>query len=101
MNRSLHTVTKHLSDEKTHAANTSQLIKNCSKTAVDLAKAQSEHKEPILVRLIFLPYAKLGMLELYYNFSTKFFDAKTFSELKKVTDSQYLALAEKKLKNCI
>ena len=101
MDRSLHTVTKHLSDEKTHAANSSKQIKNCSKTAVDLAKAQCEHKEPIIVRFFFLPYAKLRMLELYYNFSTKFFDVKNFSELKKDTDSLYLALAEKKIENWI
>ena len=41
------------------------------------------------------------MLELYYNFFTKFWDVNKFKELEMDTDSPYLALAEKKLKDCI
>ena len=53
MDRSRRTVTKYLSDEKTHAAINSQLFKkldhvNNSLYKVELAKAQIEHKEPIL-----------------------------------------------------
>ena len=40
------------------------------------------------------------MLELYYNFSTKFCDVDKFEELEMDKDSPYLALAEKKLENC-
>ena len=73
MDRSRHTVTKYLSDEKTHAAITSKLFKkldqlNNSLYEVELAKAEVEHKEPIIVKFFILQYAKLRKLELYYNF---------------------------------
>ena len=53
MDRSRHTVTKNLSDEKLHAAMNSKLFKkldhvNKSLYEVELAKAQIEHKEPII-----------------------------------------------------
>ena len=35
---------------------------------IESAKADVEHKEPIIVGFFILQYAKLGMLELYYNF---------------------------------
>ena len=77
MDRSRHTVTKYLTDGKTHAAINSKLSKkldhvNNSLYEVELAKAQIEHKEPIIVGFFILQYAKLRMLELYYNFFTKF-----------------------------
>ena len=101
MHRSRHTVTKYLSDEKTHAVINSKLFKkldhmNNSLYEVELAKAQMEHREPI-----FLQYAKLRMLELYYNFFTRFCDVNKFEELKMDTDSLYPALAEKELEDCI
>ena len=59
MDRSRHTVTKYLSDEKTHAAINSKLFKkldhvNTSLYEVELAKAQIEHKEPIFVGFFIL-----------------------------------------------
>ena len=41
------------------------------------------------------------MLELYHNFFTEFCDLNKFEELERGTDSLYLALAEKKLEDCI
>ena len=41
------------------------------------------------------------MLELYYNFFTKFCDAAKFEELELDTDSLNLAVAEKELEDCI
>ena len=41
---------------------------------VELAKSEIEHKEPIIVGFFILHYAKLRMLELCYNFFTKFCD---------------------------
>ena len=41
------------------------------------------------------------MLELYYNFFTRFCDVSKFEELEMGTDSLYLALAEKELEDCI
>ena len=106
MDRSRHTVTKYLSDEKTHAANNSQLLKkldhvNNSLYEVELAKAQIEHKEPIIVGFFILQNAKLRMLELYYNFFTRFCDVNNFEELEMDTNSLYIALAEKELEGSI
>ena len=60
-----------------------------------------EHCEPTLVGFVILQYAKLRMLELYYNFFDKFCDVNTFEELEMDTNSFYLALAEKDLDGCI
>ena len=106
MDRSQHTVTIYLSDEKTHAAIKRKLFKrldrlNNSLYEVELAKAQVEHRKPIIVGFFILQYAKLRMLELYYNFFTRFCDVNMFEELEMDTDLLYLALAEKELENCI
>ena len=71
MDRSQHTVTKYLSDEKTHSAIKSNLFNkldhvNNALYEVELAKAQIEHKEPIIVGFLIPQYAKLRMLELHY-----------------------------------
>ena len=104
MDRSQHTVTKYLADEKTHAAINSKLFKkvdhvNNSLYEVELAKAQIEHKDPIIVGFFILQYTKLRILELFYNFSSRFCDVNKFEELEMDTDSLYLALAEKNWKN--
>ena len=105
MNRSRHTVTKYLTDEKTHAAINSNLFRkldhvNNSLYEDELAKAQIEHKEPIIIEFFILQYAKLRMLDLYYNFFTRFCDVNKFEELEMDIDSLYLALAEKELEDC-
>ena len=92
IDRSQHTVTKYLTDEKTHAAFNNKRFKklnrvNNSSYEVELAKAQIEHKEPFIVGFFILQYAKLRMLELYYNFFTRFRDVKKFDELEVDTDS--------------
>ena len=93
-------------DEKTHVAINSELFKkldhvNNSLYEVEPAKAQIEYKEPIIVGSLILQYAKLRMLELYYNFFTKLCDVNKFEELEMDTDSLYFALAEKELEDCI
>ena len=70
---------------------------NNSLYKVALAKAQIEHKEPIIVGFFLLQYAKLRTLELYYNIFTRFCDVNKFEELEMDTASLYLALAEKEL----
>ena len=87
MDRSRHTVTKYLTVEQTHAAINSKLFNkldhvNSSLYEVELAKAQIEHKEPINVGFLSLQHAKLRMLELYYNFFTKFCDVKSSKSWK-------------------
>ena len=106
LDQSRHTVTKYLTDEKLHAVNNSKLFKkldhvNNSLYEVELAKAQVQHKEPIIVGFFILEWAKLRTLEMYYNFLTNFCDVNNFEELEKDTDSLYVALAEKELEDCI
>ena len=77
MNRSRHTVTKYLTDKKPHGTINSKLFKkldhvNNSLYEVELAKVQIEHKKPIIVGFFILQYAKLRLLELYYNSFTRF-----------------------------
>ena len=100
------TITKYLTDKKTHAAVKCELFKkpvhmNSSLYEVELGRAQIEQKEPILVGFFILQYAKLRILELCYNFSTNFCAVINFEELEMDTFSLYLALAEKELENCI
>ena len=104
--RCRHTVTKYLADEKTHAAINSKLFKkldlvNNSLHEIELAKAQIEHKEPIIVGFFILQYVKLRMLELYYIFSTRFCEINKFEELEMDRDTLYLALAEKEMGDSI
>ena len=107
IDRSRHTVTKYLSDEKTHGAiNTTSFFKrldhiNDQLYELELAKAEIEHREPIIVGFFILQYAKLRMLELYYNFFDRFCDVNKFEELERDTDSLYLPLSEKELYDCI
>ena len=104
--RSRHAVTRYLNDEKAYAAIESKQFKkldhlNNSLYEVELAKAEIEHKEPIIVGFFILQIAKPRMLELYYNFSTKFRDVNKLEELEMDTDLLYLALAEKEPEDCI
>ena len=69
MDRSHHTVTKYLSDEKTHGAINTKFFKrldhiNDQFYEVEMAKAEIEHIEPINVGFFILQYAKLRLLEL-------------------------------------
>ena len=106
MGRSRHTVTKYLTDEKTHSANNSNMFKRPNHIIdqlyeVEIVKSEIEHKEPIVVGFLILQYAKLRKLELYYNFFKKFFDTDNYGELEMDTDSVYLALSEENLEDVI
>ena len=106
MDRSRHTETKYLKDEKTHKAINGKMFKRLNYVlkeiyAVELAEYKIEHREPIIVWFFILQYAKLRMLELYYNFYDKFCDVDKFEELEMDTESLYLALAHEKLFDCI
>ena len=106
MDRSRHTVTKYLNDEKAHGAINTKFFKrsdyiNDQLYEVELAKAEIEHREPIIFGFSILQYAKHRMLEIYYNFFERFCDVNKFEELEMDTDSLYLALSEKELYDCI
>ena len=69
MDCSRHTVTKSLSDEKTHGAINTKLFMrldhmNDQLYEVKLAKAEIEHREPIIVGFFIFQYAKLRISEL-------------------------------------
>ena len=64
-------------------------------------KSTIEHREPIIVGFFIIQYAKLRMLELYYNFFDELCDVNKFEELEMDSDSLHLALAEENLYDCI
>ena len=106
MDRSRHTVIKYLSDEKTHSAINSKMFKRLNHITdqmyeVELVKPEIEHREPIIVGFFILQYAKLRMLELYYNFLKKFCDTDKYEELEMDKDSLYLAISEESLEDVI
>ena len=105
VNSNQHTATKYLNDEKTHAAVNSKLLNrlyhvNHALYDVELA-SKDWSQNPIIVGFFILLYAKLRMLELYYNFFSRFCDVSKFEKLELDTDSLYLAPAEKELEDCI
>ena len=95
MDRSRHTITKYLNNEKTHKAIKELLFKRIKRIntvekdlyKVELLKSTIEHREPILVGFFILQYAKLRMFELYYNFFDELCDVNQFEELEMDTDS--------------
>ena len=73
MDRSQHTVTKYLTDEKARSAINTRMFKppiNITDQLyeVELDKSEIEHRQPIVVGFFILQYAKLRMLELHYIF---------------------------------
>ena len=105
MDWSRHTVMKYISDEKTHTAINSILFRNLDHInnaiyQVEIAKKQIDHKEPTIVGIFILQYAKLRVLELNYNFLTKVCAVNESESLENDTDSLYLALAEKEPGDC-
>ena len=106
VDRSRHTVTKYLNDEKTHSAINNKLFKRPNFVTdqlyeVELVKSEIEHGEPIIVGFFILQYAELRMLELYYIFFKKFCDTEKYEELGMDTNSLYLALSEENLEDNI
>ena len=104
MDCSRHTVTKNLTDEKTKSAINSKMFRRLNHITDQLyegepVKSEIEHREAIIVEFCIIQYAKLRMLELYYNFFKKFCDTDKYEELELETDSLYLTLSEKNLED--
>ena len=102
---SQHTVTKYLSDEKTYAANNSKMFRTLdyvrnSLYEIKLAKAQIEHKKPIIVLFFSFQCAKLRTFELQDIVFIKICYVHKFQELELDTNSLNLALDEKELEFC-
>ena len=67
MDRSRHTVTKYLNDEKTHSAFNNKHLKRLNFITdqfyeAELVKSEIEHREPIIVGFFILQNAKLRLL---------------------------------------
>ena len=106
MDRTRHTVTQYVTDEKTNSAFNSKMFKRLNHITdhlyeVETVKPENEHREPIIVGFFILQYAKLRMLELYYNFFKKFCDTDKYEDFEMDTDSLYLALSEENLEDVI
>ena len=106
MDRSRHTVTKHLNDEKTHSAINIELFKRLNFITdqlyeVELVKSEIEHREPIIVGFFILQYAKLRRLELYYIFFKKFWYTEKYEELEMDKTLYFFARSEENLEHIV
>ena len=104
MDRSLPSVTKNQNEEKKTCCDQKKVFKRLYYIddqffELRLVKSGIEQKEPTIVCFFGLQYAKLTILELDYNFSTKVSDIDKFEKME--LDSLFFALAEKKLYDCI
>jgi hypothetical protein len=68
---------------------------------VTSVKGKVDHKEPIVLGLFILQYAKMRMLELVYNFFVKFCDRDLYQFIEMDTDSLYMSLGKEKIEDCI
>ena len=105
LDRRRHSIKKYTNDEKTYAAINNEVFKrlrfiNDQLYEAELAKFEIEHKEKNIVGFLILQYAKLRMLEVYYNFFTKLCITGKYEEIEMDTDSLYLALANIKMCDC-
>ena len=95
MDRSRHTLTKYLTDEKTNSAINSKMFKRLNHITdqlyeVEVVKPEIEYRDTIIVGFFILQYSKLRMLELYYKFFKKFCDTDKYEELE--MDAEYLKI---------
>ena len=94
MDRTRHTITIYLNDEKIHKAINEPLFERLKKVEkdlyeVELLKSTIEHREPIIVDFFIFQYAKLRTMDFYYKFFDKMRDANKFEEFQIDTYSIY------------
>ena len=99
-------MTKNLTDKKTHSAIRSKVFTRLNHITdqiyeVEGVKLEIVHREPIIVGYFTLQYAKLRLLELYYNCVKKFCDTDKYEELEMDTASLYIALLEENFEDVI
>ena len=100
------TLTKHLSDEKTHANINGKLFKklnnvNHALNGVEHAKLHIQRNKPSIVVFLPIQNAKLGLWELYYKLITKFCNPNQFEMSEMDTHALYLPRAKKEVEVCI
>ena len=106
MDCSRHSVTLYMNDKKTHAAINNNKFKKLGHIGdqlcqVELAKYEIELKESIIVSFFILQCSKLRKLKLFCNFVAKLYNIDNFEKMGTNTDSQFFALAEKEVSECI
>ena len=99
MNRSQHTVTKCLSDDKTHQVVNYRMFKHLGYIGdqlfdVELVKSEIKHQEPINVEIFARQNAKVKMLQVYYKLFDYCCVVTKFEKLEMDTNLLYLALSE-------
>ena len=87
MERSRHTATNYLNDEKTHNAINNKFFNQLNFITVQLYEVERvmseiEHREPIIVGFFLLQYVELRMLEFYHNSFKSFAIPKSKKSLK-------------------
>ena len=70
-------------------------------TEIEMAKGKITHNIPISLGYFILQYAKLKMLEWYYDFLDTYVDRSDFAYLEMDTDSAYFALSTPSLEEAI
>jgi hypothetical protein len=98
MDRCRHSETRYVKEDTACKLINKKQFKDYTQIDEDLfeitsAKSKTIHKEPIVVGFFILQFAKLRMLELYYNFLDKFCDKSKFEEIEMDTDSLYMAIS--------
>ena len=106
MDRSRHTNTKYVKGPQVNKFINNKFFKSLNELPqeifeVELNKTRINHKEPIIVGLFILQYAKLTMLQLKYNFFSSFCDPNEYELIEMDTDSLYMALSEEKFDKII
>ena len=104
--RSRHTITNILNNEKAHKAISGNFFKrlnylNNNLYEVQAVKSDLEHQEPIIAGFFILQYAQLRMLELFYNFFDQLGLCNSFEEMEMDTASLYQAQSQHSLGDCI
>ena len=64
---------------------------------VEMSRSRINHKEPKIIGFFILQFAKLTMLQLKYNFFSRFCDKNKHGLIEKNTSSVHVALSEEKL----
>ena len=67
----------------------------------EMVKSEVTPKEPITVGFFILQYAKLTMLQLFYNFFQLFCDSQKYELIERYRHSLYIALSDDKVEELI
>ena len=101
MYRSRHTNTKYVKGSQVDKLINNRFFKTLNELPeeiyeVELNKTRIKHLEPIVVGFFILQYAKLTMLQLKYNFFSRFCDKNKYELIEMDIDNLYKALSDEK-----